>query len=253
MAVIILGFLCQLVLALHLGDRRQVNRDQTAWGPEAKLTALQSLESNSPSQDHFADLTSWAYTPAYTTPLSQLPRGAVLDLPIGFCDNTWPLYSCHRQPLANKVYYMAPDYRPSPFIQYLYSWNFLACHGLKAEHLNANQAYLYAYKGREVPLYGLRTPDTAYTHSLVGSINYNQAQVAADCQALYNTGVRYLVIHRANCNWLDEKNGGLIFHRMSKLARKVCGPPLFSDYQAEVFALPHSSATLEALKASPQQ
>lgn len=169
-----------------------------------------------------------AEVPAYTRVLRDLPRGAVIELPLGYATNAWHLQHLHGQPSTHGKRHVPNLLRDNDFALHLFRLN----------ERFAGQAPPLGNECSELP-YGLRQLDGRFYRSDGGFPvpDRDAGDVEAARQRLLEIGVRYLVLHRAACFWLSPAKGDAVYDAWRGWLVGQFGPPLFEDAEAALFRM----------------
>lgn len=172
-------------------------------------------------------------TPAWCLALKKLPPGAIIEMPLGFCCNTWQTLPLHNHPTSHGKRPVPWILTQNAFIQELFTYNALCAAPYQPQELPNNGA-------SEVLFGDYRLPANYQTLSELQTFQappHEKNTIRRDYQKFYQSGGRYIVIHRAACHWLLPQQGDYVFDNMCRLITSEFGKPIFSDQQAAIFAL----------------
>lgn len=178
--------------------------------------------------------------PKFCGVMAQMPQSAFVDAPIGFIGNVYQLQIHHHKPLIacsgayKGNYFNLVD--SNSFLQYLFLWNNLAASNkiiMPFTFLRASISEDYVYGNK------LKKEDAERTE--VWQPQYSSAfskeEISADYQKLLNQNIRYAVIHKASCFWIDNEHGEEVFKALCGIAVQHFGKPVYADDDVEIFEM----------------
>ena len=226
--------LCQgtVLLALRLA-RLGRPRSLVAWGLLGGLL-LVGLELG-PEKNLQIALTP-ARIPHFSRFLAHQPEGAVVDLPLGYVENVWQLQIHHDHPKIQGLAMEPLLLNLNPFLQELAAWNHMVLPpGVRLHPRSADsEAFFLDYGTRRLP----RKTGQVSGPSAVLRLPPLPSQVRKGYREGWDLGLRYVVLHRANCFWVDPRHGQEVYQGLRDLAQARFGEPAFEDGEAAVFRLP---------------
>ena len=200
-----------------------------------------------------------AVRPSWCAELAKMEPGAVLDLPLGYCTNAWQVqflhgfHCCHTKRPEG---WLAAN---NAFVRSFYNLNTLCAKPYKAAPFPDNGSSELAY-GTEV------LPRSSFGDTMASRFNHaadpgqnmppppgreetrqneqaadGPGRLQSDASLVINDGLRYIVLHRASCFWLQPEHGDEVFANFSKYLNRRCGPPLYADQYASVYKIPDPS------------
>ncbi len=180
-----------------------------------------------------------ARVPDFCRFLAGQPEGAIVDLPLGYVENVWQLQIHHPHPKVQGLAMEPLLLNRNPFLQELASWNQQVLPaGLALRPRPANsEAFDAVYGTRRLPV----RVDQVGGPAMVPRPPPLPSQVRKGYREAWDLGIRYVVLHRANCGWLHDGTGDLVYAALRNLARQRFGPPIREDGEAAVFRLPPPS------------
>ena len=179
-----------------------------------------------------------ARIPEFCRFLERQPRGAVVDLPLGFAGNAWQLQMLHHQPAVQGAQPLPRLVVENAWLREVHGWNWKLVPGATPELAAA------ALRSASYLPYG--TPRALRLAGFYGSADAPRGREGASSlpvlrhalAQLRRLGVRYLVLHRANCGWIAPAPGEDAWRAFRKAAGQHFGGLLYEDAEAAVFALP---------------
>lgn len=177
-----------------------------------------------------------ARVPEFCWFLARQPDGAIVDLPVGYAENVWQLQIHHPHPKVQGLAVEPLLLNLNPFLQELASWNQQALPAgvaLRTRPANSD-AFDVIYGARRLP----GRPSQVGGPPVGVRLPPLPSQVRKGYQDAWDLGIRYLVLHRANCFWVDALHGDQVYGALRNLAIRRFGEPAFEDREAAVFRLP---------------
>ena len=163
--------------------------------------------------------------------LRQLPEGALLEFPLGYCCNSWQLQHLHGRTTCHGRHPIASVMEKNAFVLWLYRRTRYACEGLPLNYIPDAQAAELPYGTKELP-----------EHLIFHSNRYpilnrtiDRFLVVTGFDTLYDLGVRYAVLHKANCEWLAPGHGAEACIRLGEMLHSILGQAIYSDNDIVVY------------------
>jgi len=205
-----------------------------AWGLGSAVI-LSAAVGLAPRADARVVLTP-ARVPDFCRFLAGAPRGAIVDLPLGYAENVWQLQIHHPHPKVQGLAMEPLLLNRNPFLQEMASWNRQVLPaGIDLRPRPASsEAFDAVYGTRGLPGRANQVGGPATVLRLPPL----PSQVRQGYRQAWDLGIRYVVLHRANCGWLHEGTGDRVYEGLRDLARQRFGRPAFEDGEAAVFRLP---------------
>lgn len=191
-----------------------------------------------------------APTPNWCTFLAAQPhKYATLDLPLGYCTNVWQTQFLHGCPSAHGKRSLSWLARNNSYIAKFLKLNEICTSTLnKAPYPNEGSSEIL-YGQAELPnrFIGDTTPSRFDKKS--GSSadqdleagNITNSMVKRDAELVFQGGLRYLILHKANCTWLAPGYGKEVYKQFQNELSKSYGPPIYADSQAAIYKLEKST------------
>ena len=177
--------------------------------------------------------------------LAQLPRGAVLDLPLYFSVNVWHYAFLHGHPQMNtQPFYAnvvghpdAGDLGENSWLLYALQEQIAACAPDKPA-LPPNAAAIGLRYG-EHPLLREGERDEAVWQGALAHLDkcghLGEEAAHRGQERLQELGVRYLMLHRSACYWLCPSRGGQVYRHLRDVLSRAGAELLVEDEEASLW------------------
>ncbi|MGM9998985.1 MAG: hypothetical protein ACI38Q_06290 [Candidatus Bruticola sp.] len=168
---------------------------------------------------------------------------ASLDLPLGYCTNTWQTQFLHGAPSAHGKRPLSWLARNNSYIA-----NFLLLNKMCSSDFITQP---YPNEGSSEVIYGQdKLPDRFAGDTSPSRFNKNsdsstnqdlkagtvdESIVKKDAELVFQDGLRYLVVHRPNCAWLAPQHGQEVYDNFNKQLTQVYGAPIYNSSQASIY------------------
>lgn len=168
---------------------------------------------------------------------------ATLDLPLGYCTNVWQTQFLHGCPSAHGKRSLSWLTRNNAYIaQFLQLNTICASANIRAPYPNEGSSEIM-YGREDLPRHfvGDATPSRfdkelgSSTDQDLKAGNITNNMVKRDAELVFRSGLRYLVLHRANCAWLAPGHGAEVYKHFQSELSKHYGPPIYIDEQATIY------------------
>ncbi|MCR5660753.1 MAG: hypothetical protein K6G50_01325 [bacterium] len=178
--------------------------------------------------------------PKFCQVISQMPKSAFVDVPIGFIGNVYQLQIHHHKPIIACSGAYKGNYfnlvENNSFLQYVFLWNNLAAGDKNIKpftFLRASISEDYVYGNK------LRKEDAERTEVWQPQYHcvFSKEVIMANYQKLLNQNIRYVVIHKANCFWIDNEHGEKVFRSLCQIAELHFGEPVYADDEVTIFEM----------------
>ncbi|MCR5661838.1 MAG: hypothetical protein K6G50_06890 [bacterium] len=178
------------------------------------------------------------FIPDYCAVLSEKPDKAVIDLPIGFTSNLYQLQIHHNKSIAVNSGWYFNLLEDNSFTQYMFLWNNIASEGIVSDLQPF--AYLKGINGEDV-MYGekvkiIRKGKFGKWNAL-SQVNLNNDNLIKDYKRLTDINFNYIIVHKANCLWIDNMRGEEIFKALCGIAEQHFGKPSYTDEDVAIFEM----------------
>ncbi|MGM9991618.1 MAG: hypothetical protein ACI376_02040 [Candidatus Bruticola sp.] len=179
---------------------------------------------------------------------AQTPKYASLDLPLGYCTNVWQTQFLHGSPSAHGKRSLSWLARNNSYIAQFLLLNKTCSSGFitkpypnegSSEVLYGQEKLPQQFMGDTSPSRFSKTSDSSTNQDLkAGTVN--KYIVKKDAELVFKDGLRYLIVHRANCAWLAPQHGKEVYDNFNKQLSKIYGSPVYRDSQASIYLIDKS-------------
>ncbi len=181
-----------------------------------------------------------ASIPSFCRVMKAMSQGVFVDAPIGFIGNVYQLQMHHHKPIiACSGAYKGNSFNlveNNSFLQYLFLWNNLAAVNHKLlpfTFLRASISEDYVY-GQKLKV---EDADRFEVWHPPYNCEFSKKAILSDYKKLYDMNIRYVVIHKANCFWIDNEHGEDVFRSLCGIAELHFGEPVYTDEDVEIFEM----------------
>ena len=187
--------------------------------------------------------------PAWCAFLAAQPhKYATLDLPLGYCTNVWQTQFLHGCPSAHGKRPLSWLARNNSYVASFLKLN-ESCAQLftRAPYPNEGTSeILYGQEKLPSHFIGDITP-SRFDKKLGSSAdqdlkegNITNITVKRDAELVFQGGLRYIVLHRANCAWLAPGHSQEVYENFKQALSQRYGSPLYIDSQAAIYQIKES-------------
>ena len=191
-----------------------------------------------------------AKTPAWCAFLAAQPgQYATLDLPLGYCTNVWQTQFLHGCPSAHGKRPLSWLARNNAYIAKFLELNEIcAPTTIRAAYPNEGSSEIL-YGREDLPrcFIGDATPSrfnkesASSTDQDLKAGNITNNMVKRDAELVFQGGLRYLVLHKANCAWLAPGHSQEVYKHFQNELSKRYGLPIYANSQAAIYKLEKST------------
>lgn len=180
-----------------------------------------------------------AYVPGYCSFLREQPSKGVLNLPMGYVVNVNQVQFLQGLPIFESQTPIPSLAVRQEFLQMLFLANQLA---VNRSGLGKDVAYKALDRQADSTPYGRRCY-AVETPALYGLLPQQRLALSHDSvmssyRVVMEDGLGYVVVHRANCCWIDAEAGDAIFYNLCDIVGQLLGKPIYSGDDAQVFRAP---------------